>query len=169
VASSSQIIVKSEKKVKITPTPASRVQQQPSNRTPARPKTRSTPEDAEPTVAPLKTPAFEPSFGRTRVSPGHNSLFPSLSAFKTPSPNHLLRRRKGAASPVPLHFNPTSLRGDDVVEDPQDCKPPKPTLLEQLDAQHALLDDNQEPDAATRQAVDPEGNLLPCLLHLRLV
>lgn len=66
---------------------------------------------------------------------------------------------------MPLHFNPTSLRSDGVSEE-VDLPPPKPTLLEQLDAQHALIDDTQEVDCALRQAVPEKGEFAYSLCRM---
>jgi hypothetical protein len=105
----------------------------------------------------LFTPLVKVPNTLRKASPSQNSIMPSFSAFKTPSPNQLLRRRKGAGSPLPFIFNPTSLRSDDAGDEDLDLKPRHPTYLDELAAKHALIDDEQEVDCATRQAVNPEG------------
>lgn len=160
VKKSTQEALKSSKKAAVNfatqtaPPPATTA------KTPARQTARSrNPGEADDIGAAFKTPRVQAASTSKRVSPPTSSLIPSFSAFKTPSPNQLLRRRKGGGSPVPFHFNPTSLRLDGS-EDLEDAKPPKPTLLEELDAYHATIDETQEVDCATRQAVDPDGKCI---------
>lgn len=155
--SSQTVCYKPEKQNRIASTPRLSKQQR-TTKTPAGVKS-STAELLDGTVpAPLKTPCFEASQAPKRASPAQSGFLSTHSAFKTPSPNLLLRRRKGGGSPVPLHFpNPTSLKSDDITEDLLDSKPPRLTLLEELDAQHSLIDNMSEVDYATRQAADQTG------------
>lgn len=154
--SSPRIACHFETQISTTSSSSRAPKQQGSTKTPARAKVNKVRSVETPLAAPLKTPR-EATQAFKRASPRHNDLFPALSAFKTPSPNHLLRRRVGGGSPVPLHFNPTSLRGDDLSETSSENKPVKPTLWDEIDAQHALIDDLQEVDCATRQAIDTEA------------
>lgn len=159
---------KAEKQLRVTatspPSKPSRI-----HKTPAKVNRESAALFATTPAATQETPPLGAPKASQRASPRPNSFFSVLSAFKTPSPNQLLRRRKGAGSPVPLHFNPTSLRGDDSGNDLPDSKPPKPTLLEELDAQHAAIDDLQDVDCATRQAIDPAGMESQCVLDSWLI